>query len=203
MDGVGVRSKMDKNDVKGIIYGKSGRSGMEVMFNGSRERKYKIGKSDVGLYCVENVDGMYGDLIGVIGVINDINFLGCDFLDMNQDILIDFRVIREIEIRFLNNNLSIYDDVRWGQFVNLINQNYLIYVSVIVSRVRDFYYYERYLVRVTYLNQVERERKWEVGFIDLVVFDISSQIGRKLKKILKDLDFGKLIKKVVIFKNNL
>lgn len=203
MDGVGVRSKMDKNDVKGIIYGKSGRSGMEVMFNGSRERKYKIGKNDVGLYCVENVDGMYGDLIGVIGVINDINFLGCDFLDMNQDILIDFRVIREIEIRFLNNNLSIYDDVRWGQFVNLINQNYLIYVSVIVSRVRDFYYYERYLVRVTYLNQVERERKWEVGFIDLVVFDISSQIGRKLKKILKDLDFGKLIKKVVRFKNNL
>lgn len=203
MDGVGVRSKMDKNDGKGIIYGKSGRSGMEVMFNGSRERKYKIGKSDVGLYCVENVDGMYGDLIGVIGVINDINFLGCDFLDMNQDILIDFRVIREIEIRFLNNNLSIYDDVRWGQFVNLINQNYLIYVSVIVLRVRDFYYYERYLVRVTYLNQVERERKWEVGFIDLVVFDISSQIGRKLKKILKDLDFGKLIKKVVRFKNNL
>lgn len=203
MDGAGARSKMDKNDGKGTTHGKPGRSGMEVMSNGSRERKYKTGKSDAGPHCVENADGMYSDLIGATGVTNDINSLGCDPLDMNQDTLTDSRAIRETEIRFLNNNLSTYDDVRWGQSVNPTNQNHLTHVSVTVPRARDSYHHERYPVRATHSNQAERERKWEVGSTDSAASDTSSQIGRKLKKTLKDLDFGKLIKKVVTPKNNL
>lgn len=203
MDGAGARSKMDKNDGKGTTHGKPGRSGMEVMSNGSRERKYKTGKSDAGPHCVENADGMYGDLIGATGVTNDINSLGCDPLDMNQDTLTDSRAIRETEIRFLNNNLSTYDHVRWGQSVNPTNQNHLTHVSVTVPRARDSYHHERYPVRATHSNQAERERKWEVGSTDSAASDTSSQIGRKLKKTLKDLDFGKLIKKVLRPKNNL
>lgn len=42
-----------------------------------------------------------------------------------------------------------------------------------------------------------------MGSTDSAASDTSSQIGRKLKKTLKDLDFGKLIKKVVTPKNNL
>lgn len=185
---------MDKNDGKGTTHGKPGRSGMEVMSNGSRERKYKTGKNDAGPHCVENADGMYGDLIGATGVTNDINSLGCDPLDMNQDTLTDSRAIRETEIRFLNNNLSTYDDVRWGQSVNPTNQNHLTHVSVTVPRARDSYHHERYPVRATHSNQAERERKWEVGSTDSAASDTSSQIGRKLKKTLKDLDFDALSK---------
>ena len=193
MDGAGARNKMDKNDGKGTTHGKTTKPGMETMSNGGRERKYKSGKSDLVKDAggLDNDGAGYGDLIGATGVTNDLNSLDRDPSEMNQDTLTDSRAIRETEIRFLNNNLSTYDDVRWGRSVNPTNQNHLTHVSVTVPRARDSYQHERYPTRATHVNQAERERKWEVGSTDSAASDTSSQIGRKLKKTLKDLDLGK------------
>ena len=75
--------------------------------------------------------------------------------------------------------------------MNPATQNHLTHVSVTVPGARDSYQHERYPARSTHLNQAERERKWEVGSTDSAASDTSSQIGRKLKKTLKDLDLGK------------
>lgn len=194
MDGAGARSRMDKNDGKGTTHGKSGKSNTDTLSNGGRDRKFKASKSeqtrDSSPKCLENADGIYGDLIGATGVTNDLNSLDHDPSVINQDTLTDSRAIRETNIRFLNDNLTAYDDVRWGRPGN---PNHLTHVSVTVPRARDSYHHEPYPVRATHLNQEERERKWEVGSTDSTASDTSSQMGRKLKKTLKDLDFGELV----------
>ncbi|XP_062614422.1 centrosome-associated protein 350-like [Saccostrea cucullata] len=196
MDGIGARSRTEKNDGKGTTHGKPGKSGPETMANGGRDRKYKASEQprDTGPMYSENPGEMYGDLIGATGVTNDLGSLDRDPSDINQDTLTDSRAIRETDIRFLNNDLSSYNDVRWGRPVNSSNQNHLAHVSVTVPRARNSYQHEPYPVRATHSNETERERKWEVGSTDSAASDTSSQIGRKLKKTLKDLDFDALSK---------
>jgi hypothetical protein len=197
MDGAGARSRVDKNDSKGTTHGKVGKSGTDTLSSGGRDRKFKAGKGeptrDTSPKCLENADGIYGDLVGATGVTNNLNSMDHDPSGITQDTLTDSRAIRETNIRFLNDNLSAYDDVRWGRPGNPSNPNHLTHVSVTVPRARDSYHHEPYPVRATHLNQEDRDRRWEVGSTDSAASDTSSQMGRKLKKTLKDLDFGEWV----------